>query len=166
MHWLPDGAGFDVCGFEGQAQILARCAKGRGVHGQAGEPTGVASPSRFCAQRAPEGDAGQMAERFLIIIKVAPPGLDAVFKHADLTAPNASQHIAEAIVVADHEVGAKRHLRMLIVGRVVAGLGGELAGVGNECSIVGDEHTTTTHRHWCGLPVINEVVMILLPLKE
>ena len=73
-----------------------------------------------------------MSQRFLIIVEVAPPGLDALLQHADLAAARVpygrGQDIAEPVVVAD--------LRMLIVGCVVAGLGGEFAGVGNERAII------------------------------
>ena len=40
VHGLPDRTGFDVLGFEREADLLARDTGNRGIDGQAGEPAG------------------------------------------------------------------------------------------------------------------------------
>ncbi len=147
MHRLPKRAGFDIVFFEGQADVLAGEAFVLfGVYQDGGEPAvakgafGLGRELDVVAVVLPGGEV------VLVALEIGAALGDALVQYAHLTAADAGQDVAEAVVVAD--------LGMLIVWGGVAGLGGQEAGFLDEGFV----------RETKAPPPL--VVMILLPLKE
>ena len=128
VHGLPDGTGFDVLGFEGEADLLAGDTSNRRIDGQAGEPAGGLSPGGFRLH----GHTGETLEGFGVGLEVPTATRDFAGEARELAETDTGGNITETIVIPDGG--------MLVVRSSVACLGGEEARLLGELSVIGDEH--------------------------
>ncbi len=131
MHGLPHRPGFDVVALE---KVEQRIAAGLGalsisvLQHEGRQPAGglVAVGLGHPAQ------TGHGRERVAILREHLAAALYPLLKHPQLTATDARQHIAQAVVVAVFNV--------LVMPRRLARLGGELAGVFDQRGVVAHQH--------------------------
>ena len=98
------------------------------VHGDAREPTCAAAPCCFGHQ----ADAGQVADLIGVELEDLLFAAHPIIQDAQLPATDGGEDVAQPVVGAD--------LRVLVVRRGIARLGGELAGVVNQRFVGRDQH--------------------------
>ena len=132
VHGLPDRAGFDVLGFEREADLLTGDTGNRGIDGQAGEPAGRLTPGGFRLH----GHARESLEGFGVGSEVTTTARDLAGQARELAESDAGRDIAEAVVIPDG--------RMFVMRSGIARLGGEEARLLGQFRVIGDEHAATT----------------------
>ncbi len=132
MHGLPHGAGFDVFGFKGEADLLAGGASNLRIDGQARKPTGRLTPRSFGLH----DDAREILEGFGIGFEVSATARDFAREAGELPQSDAGGDIAEAVVISDRG--------MLVVRSGVTSLGRQETSLLRQFSVIGDEHAAAT----------------------
>ena len=96
VHRFPDGAGFDVLGFQGKADLFVGGAKLFGVDQNNRQPTVAAAIGGL----GHEGDAGEVAEEFLVGGENLAFALDALVEDAQLATSDRGHDVAHPVIVA------------------------------------------------------------------
>src|SRR5690606_26663 len=97
VHRLPHGTRLNIRSLKRKTDVLTCRAESVRVDRERRQPPCVAPPGRL----RHELDTLQVAKGLLIEIEVRTPGGHSVLENLELTEPDASEHVAQTVVVAD-----------------------------------------------------------------
>ena len=125
MHGLPGGTGLHIVSLEVEAQILPTKTTYQWIDQNGSEPV---IGELIAARLVQELQTRDLAKTIQIKLMQCPLACHPLLQHFHLAQSYSGQDIAESIIVT--------HTTVLVMWRIVAGLGGIKAGFGNQLSIV------------------------------